>query len=249
MPSLSEAAKWALLADLAAQRRIDRDKFVEHFREALGTPSCSVIFILPHSSNSDARQLADWSQAQAQSEKECFFGRIDVAPGAPVDLASLVADLLEQWKEHLPRCEAQEALANLRGFVERNSHRKFVLLAAIDSYDRKLLQPVLEVILQRTADQNSRVCVLVSSMGEEPTAIAGVVMHHVDIPGFSTDDLDCYLRCQGYSVKARGDLIGNMKHLDLLSTPARVYTYVDDHCQAWQNLFPETNEVPPQSNI
>ena len=230
MPQLSEAARCALQADLAAQRRIDREAFVDLFQKASATAS-STMFILRQSPQSDARQLADWCQAQAQTEGECLFGRVDIVPGAPLELASLIADLMEQWKEHLPACEQAVAIAKLKEFVRRQPLRKLVLLAVVDGYGRDLLQPILETILRRVGDEGSRVCVAVCTEGQDPAPIDGVNVHRVDLSSLSSDDVGDYLKSRyGFDEEASSNLVTNMLHLGLLSTPGRVYTYVEDHC-------------------
>jgi hypothetical protein len=241
MPDLSEAGQRVLLAALEAQRLIDRDAFAEEFLSALKT-HCSRVFLLPNASQSDARQLADWCKAQAQNEGKRLVGRIDVPSGAPLDLASLIADLMEQWNEHLAACEDDVAIGRLKGFVGDHSGQKFMLLAVADTYKQELLQPVLDAVLQRTGDEDSRVCVLVCPAGEVPAPIVGVAVHPVDLSSFSSDDVRGYLeRHYGYDAQGLGELTSKMERLDLLSTPARVYTYVEEHCdrQAWQNRFPD----------
>ena len=242
MPQLSETAKSILMAYLTDQRRIDRDGYADLFRTALEAAT-STMFVLRQSPLYDSKQLADWCQAQARSDQECLVARLDIVPGAPVDTASLIADLMEQWKEHLPECEQAVAMAKLGEFLQRESQRKVVVLAVVDGGGRDVLQPILELVLRRAGDEGSRVCVAVCTQGQEPASIGGVEVHTVDLSSLSSDDVGDYLtkRC-GFDAEASGNVVTKMRNLGLLSTPGLVYTYIEDHCDrsSWQNRMPKT---------
>jgi hypothetical protein len=241
MPELSIGAKRVLAAELAAQRRIDRDKFAGEFRQAIGQCSRKV-FQLSASSNSDARQMAEWCQAHAMNAEGCIVARIDLASSDPMEIASLVANLFEQYGEHLPECDDGKALEKLKDYVLRNREASFVLLAVADSSLNDVLRPILESILFADIGKGlaSRVCIVIC-----PTEIALSEADHVerrsvDLSSFDRSEVDEYLRRRyGFNPDDAGVTVGNMDRIGLLAMPSRVYTYIEDHCDRtlWENCF------------
>lgn len=237
---LSLAAKQVLALERANQRLIDRDGFVHRFQETLrGT--VSTILSLAQSSESDARELTDWCQARAKRETDCLVARVDVPVTAAIDLASLVAQVLEEWGEHLPACDDDGALRRLKDFLVGNAGHKIVLLLTADVYNENLLRPILDTVLQPSesgAPCATRLSVLVCGGETRPSAIAGIQPCEFDLSSLPRDEVEAYLLQQyGYSQPNGGQVVTKMQNLDLLSTPARVYTYIEDHCDRalWQN--------------
>lgn len=238
MPILSDTATGVLKADIAAQRRIDRDGFVKEFQDAIASAS-SVMFVLPFSSETDSRQIVEWCRAQVLNPGEYLFGQIDIALGAPLELASLIASLLEQWDCHLPVCTNEMALDRLKEVLEENKKRNTILLAVADKYSRDLVQPVLEVYFGAVKPVACRVCVLVCGANELIPSFPAVTTRYIDLSSFSAGDLEGYLGRFGYDAQVRASLVGKMAHLGLLSSPGRVYTYLEDHCdrQSWRSTI------------
>jgi hypothetical protein len=232
MPQLSDAATRVLNADLAAQRRINRDDFVKEFQKYLKAPS-PVLFVLPLSSASDVKYVTEWCQAQVELSG-FLVGQIDASPGLPAEIASIVAGLLEQWHYHLPVCNNETALRKLREFLENNSEQNVVLLAGAG--DPFLLKSILEIVLERKDGGGARVALL-RCPGDGPL-LSNVEVRKVDLSSFVADDIRRHLQHRyGYNLQSQSTLVSKMAHLDLLTSPGRVYTYIEEHCDrdAWQN--------------
>ena len=100
MPQLSDAATRVLNADLAAQRRINRDQFVREFQDSLKARS-PILFVLPLSSASDVKYVIEWCRAQAELSTGFIVGQIDAPPGLPAEIASIVASC---WSNGITIC-------------------------------------------------------------------------------------------------------------------------------------------------
>src|ERR1019366_6583099 len=232
MPQLSDAATRVLNADLAAQRRINRDDFVKEFQESLKGPS-PILFVLPLSSASDVKYVIEWCQAQVELSG-FLVGQIDAPPSLPAEIASIVASLLEQWHYHLPVCNNETALRKLREFLENNNEQNFVLFAGTE--DPLLLKSILEIVLERKDGGGARVALL-RCPGDGPL-LSNVEVRKVDLSSFVADDICRHLQYRyGYDVQSQSTLVSKMAHLDLLTSPGRVYTYIEEHCDRddWQN--------------
>ncbi len=233
MPKLSDAALRVLNADLAAQRRIDRDDFVKEFQGALNTSS-PILFVLPLSSASDVKYVTEWCRAQVELSTEFLLGQIDAPPGLPAEVASLVASLLEQWHYHLPACDNDTALRKLEEFVENKKDQNVLLL--IEAADSSLVGPILEIVLGRKSGTAVRVGLLRCPDDGPPLSVATV--KKIDLSSFVPNDIRQHLEYRyGYNPQDQGTLVSKMSKLGLLASPGTVYTYIEEHCdrENWRN--------------
>lgn len=231
IPQLTDAALRVLNADLAAQRRIDRDQFAKEFQEAVNTPS-SKLFVLPSSSTSDIKYVTEWCKAQVDGITNSLVGQIEAPPGMPMEIASIAAILLEQWRHHLPVCNNETALRHLQRFMQDNKERNFILFAGAE--DPTWLTPIFEIVLTRNEGEGSRVCILRCAKGG--FAVSNIDIKSVDLSCFTADDVRMHLEHRhGYSLQSQKTLILRMEQLGLLTSPGLVYTYIQDHCdrESW----------------
>ena len=244
MPKLSDAALRILRADLAAQRRIARDTFVDQFQHALKTPS-TVLFVLPPDSTSDVKFVAEWCLAHVRSSADFLTAQVDVPSDVPMEIASIVASILEQWGQHLTVSDNKGALRKLTEFVEVSKDRNLVLLAKASETSTML--PILEVVLTDKIGGGTRVVLLIAP-GDGPT-VSSAKVSMVDLSTFTPDDVGRHLgKRYGYNPVDQGAMVSRMDHLGLLTSPGRVYTYIEEHCDrdSWQNRI---EEIPPAKDM
>ncbi len=239
-PNLPDAARRLLDLELAKQTLIDRDQVVEELQDALGRVLSSMYF-LHSSSDSDARQVVQWFESWARNEDSCIFARVDAAPTETAyNISDLIAQLFVQWGKAPPTWDDSEAMRRLKDYVHSEPEKKFALVAEVDQYRENTLDPIVETIVsrdQKSMERGGHIFLLVCPHSQRPGAIKGVRFHELTLTSFTLEVVEVHLESRyGYDESDRKEIAQRIGALDLLDAPARVYTYIESHCdnEAWQ---------------
>lgn len=241
MPTLSDKSQCVLQSELASQRLINREAFIQQFHSALEGPF-PTLFWMQQAAHSDARQLSDWCWAQARNTEGLLTARIDIPATLPVDTISVITQLFEQWNRPFDRTDESSAIEQLGKYLHSNSKQGFFLLLIFDIYNHRLHAPILESALRpiETAGvTNGHVCLVITLSASKPPNIEGANLRQIELSPFLAQDVDDHLaKRHGLHERERSQMIANMEHLGLFASPAAVYTYLEDHCYhtAWEEL-------------
>jgi hypothetical protein len=232
---LSAAAQAILLHEVTAQRRIDRDRVAARFQEAL-TGNATAILALIGNVQSDWRYVSDWCEARARAEEGVQVARLDTGSSDPGDLASLIAVVLQQWGRDLSSSGEERAVHAVRDAL--NQSGRAVLIALQDGRQPDLNRLVELIASANRPDGAARVIVLISPLYPS-VQIGGVPVEFFDLSFLEEADVDNYLANRyGYGEPQRRELISAVRDLELLRQPAKVYHYIDLHCDrtAWTTM-------------
>lgn len=224
---LSPHAYCVLQAERAEQRRLDRQVFADSFKKALTANELS-LFIMRSDSDWDGQALRDWCASHVSIHQDNRVARMNVPPGGRLDLVSMVAQVLEQWGEHLPVCSEDTALGRFRGFLDSAS-TTCVALIATDDYSASGVEPIIRAMLSRRGvDTASRVCVLLSDGAVGPAHLDGVQLYRLcEIP-YSADDILTFLQGQlGYGERDSKQRLGDIEVSRNLRHPAIVLDMIE----------------------
>lgn len=232
IPELSSESLRILRAERMEQLRIDREEFAKDCDNALasGEPR---IYILPVRPDFDGRHLCDWLDAWAHTRDSCLVGRVDVPLTAPVELASLVAGLMEQWGEHLPESDDSAALRAFNDLLESRTEMPMVLIVVAEEFYADLLTPLMQVFFA-TPDgdgvKRARIAVLATESAISLT-INGVGAVRVADQPIPQDELDRFLQQKlGYPPEESSAIFARIASTGLQSKPGYIYSYIDAHC-------------------
>ncbi|MCP4106628.1 MAG: hypothetical protein GY749_14010 [Desulfobacteraceae bacterium] len=230
---LSKKALHALNAELAEQKRIDRKEFAEQFQKAF-KPSESVLFILHRNSENDGKVLSEWCEAYSRNLESSQVARIDVQPAAVLDISSAASQIIEQWGDHLPECDDEDALAHFNVMLSASQAHNFVIILVTEKYKADLLQPLLENFFERSGNESARVCVLLASQTKELKIIDGVQTHNFELPEISEHDIvDYFCNSLGYNNEDGQTEFNKIVNIGLKSS--MLYNYIESFCNKWIN--------------
>ena len=231
-PTLSDEAMNILRAEVAEQLRIDRENLIQKFKDAIDK-GLSALFSFPRDSDFDGKMLGDWCEAHARIQKKCRVARLDIGPADTADLSSLVAELLEQWGQHIQVSNDKFALEELERLATSDRDHSLVMIVAADKDSLALIAPLLRASLKTPGDDGTptaRVCLVLTSK-EVVVPDVGVVTTSLSGTGFAEDDVRSHLEMRwGYSVENAKEVVGRIKSLGLLDEPGSVYAYIEMHC-------------------
>jgi hypothetical protein len=231
---LSAEALNLLEAELAEQKRIDRRNFVTTFREAFDEVDPKV-FNYPMGSMQDGKKLGEWCYTQARSHGTTFASKIYLSPRQPLDLASAVSQILEQWGHHLPECTDEEALSRLQQFVSDHPNRSFATIIASEDPGDELFHLLDRLTYTSESTTGARICVVLSDGDIRSSA----PVFPFDGNPFSREEVEHYLQEQmGYSPQQSKSKYQLMVKTDKANTPAGVYNYIESHCGLSESLGP-----------
>lgn len=189
---LSEGALQVLRAERLEQRRLNRDAFANAFKQAMKGQGNS-LFVASGDSDWDGRALRDWCESQARIAPGCRVARINVPPAGRLDRVSVVAQMLEQWDEHLPICSEGKALGRLRDFLSTSAESPLVALLTVGDYQASGVDEVVRTYLCGDAP-GSRVCVLLTEGASGPEVPEHVKVYRLADDPYSESDILKFLR-------------------------------------------------------
>ena len=240
IPDLQPAERRLLDLELAKQGLIDRDQVVQELRDALGRVLSSMYF-LASSSDSDARQVVEWFESWARNEHTCIFARLDAASTETAyNLSDLIAQLFVQWGKGAPVWDDSEAMQRLKDYVHSEPEKHFVLVADVDEYREELLGPIVETIVsrdQKSMERGGHIFLLLCPHSQRPEAIKGVKFRELSLTSFALENVEGHLESRyGYNESDRKKIAQRIEDDDMLDAPARVYRYIERHCddEAWK---------------
>jgi hypothetical protein len=226
----SDAAQRILRAERANQLRINRDVFTQAFKDAV-TKNHAALFRFPSDAEIDGKPVVEWCESHARLQPNIKVARCDVLPTAALEQASIIAQLLEQIGQHLPKCADDEALQRWRGHVAGEAAGLVVVLVVTADYDERLLTPIIEAAVARPASAPARVILLLSLSAAGPASAPGTNVTVCKGEPFVRADVVDYLQKHwGMDAAASEQTCSAMDASGVLSRPARVYDYVRLHC-------------------
>lgn len=228
--TLSVKALDVLKAERAEQARIDRDKFIERFKDSIISGE-AMVFLFPRNSGLDGRVISEWCESHARLYKNCLIARVDVQPHDPLDLSSIISQLMEQWGKHLPVCRDDEALEHLRSFVSTDQTALISVIVS-EEYKKNLLETLLQTLVQRphTSPNPARICLLLTHEATGPNNLNNASIIPFDGLVFSEIDVKQHLQAWGYSENECRDIYRKISNLGIKEKPGMIYTYIENHC-------------------
>jgi hypothetical protein len=229
--TLSDRGRNTLCAERAEQRRINRDRVVREFRDAVRHRRRAV-FRFPSNSEMDAKPLVDWCESHARLVRKTRVARVDIQPTAALDHSSIVAQILEQWGEHLQQCSNRIAVQRLRAHASGQGSEALVTIIVVGgAYQLTSLNSIVEAAMMRPNSKVARVVFLLTPEAAGPKVIGGskVVVHNAG--SFSKADIVNHLQQQWGLSRVEGEeTYFKMRQIEITRDPARVYDYIRDHC-------------------
>ena len=232
MPTLSPESVNILKAEMTEQQRINRDGFVNDFKTALEQKQ-KRLFRLPKDSGYDGRMISEWCEARAKLYENCLVARVDIQPSAPMELSSIIAGVMEQWGQHLPTCNDEEALSQLKRFISENQNRQLVSIIVSEDYDDDRLRPLLTVLLHASEINlpASKICLLLTRGAAGPDALDGASVTIFNLESFNQNDIVRYLQSRlGYNDSESQEIYRRLSGIGFAGKPGQIYNYLDMHC-------------------
>lgn len=234
LPKLSDDARKVLRAERADQLRINRDKFINSFKDAMNKAE-PALFRFPSDAEIDGKPVVEWCESHACLQPSMKVARCDIQPTAAFDQASIVAQLLEQFGEHLPVCTDQEAIEYLRLFAVRHAPTNpdgiVTILVLGASADADLLAPIVEAAMQCPTPTAPRVVLLLTPAAAGPTSIAGTTATVSTGGPFEKADVIHHLQKRwGLDFTESEQMYSSMERMGVTERPARVYESVKELC-------------------
>jgi hypothetical protein len=235
--TLSSAARGILAAERTEQLRINRDEFCQALLDVL-KEGRRVLFHLPQAAGGDGSPISEWCAAQPRRHEGVRVARLDVLQSDAPDLVSLVADILEQWGEHLNAYSEGAALSRLESILAAEGGKASVVIIATDAYPRPL-GLLIQALFERS--KKPLIVVLFSPAAVGPEALAGVDLRRPSWSEVRTADLEDHLRQSwGYNNAVAGRLARGASDLGLCHLPGLLYLYVEQQGRAWDNVVEQS---------
>jgi hypothetical protein len=223
MPDLQATAKQILKAERSEQLRINRDRFIAQFKSAIKSGGAT-LFLFPSDSTGDGQVVSEWCGAQAGLENK--VARVVIPPSAPLDLSSIISQLMEQWGEHLPQCRNDKALQRLRQYVLHETETLVSIIVA-EKYEKRRIYSLLEVLMQSDDPEAGRVCLLLTRGAEGPRSLPQTAIVPFDASEFGQADVERYLQTRlGFSPLASEKIYSELSSLGLAQQPGQIYNYI-----------------------
>lgn len=176
--TLSREARGLLQAYRQEQQRIDRDEFCRAFSKALGEGR-RALFLVPNDTGGDGLKLSSWCHTQATTRRDMRVAKLDIRRVDAPDPSGLLAELLEQWGQHLPDVPESKAFDFLRQELMAPGRGGAVTVILAEEYSPRLLDSLIgELFTSPAEEQAPRVCVLFSPGAEGPVDLKGVDIQH-----------------------------------------------------------------------
>jgi hypothetical protein len=238
VPDLSTEALNILLAEMTEQQRIDRDEFVRSFQDSIKLDE-SKLFVFPKSSEYDGRMLSEWCEARARLYENCLVARVDILPSAALDLSSIIAEIMEQWGEHIPSCSNAEALTRLERFVSTNLDHRLISVIISEDYEDQILTPLLSILFRAagTGRVRARVSLLLSNVAIGPESLEMAEVSVFNAQPFTQSEIERHLQSRlGYNVLDSREIYLKLSGIGFAEKPGQVYSYLETHCGiSWVN--------------
>lgn len=228
---LSPEAYIVLKAEREEQLRINRDDFIEHFKNSLKLHE-AVLFFFPISSDLDGRALSDWCEAHARfSVGDDSVAKMVITPTEPLEMSNIIAQLLRQWGRNVHVHNEHHALTELETFTATNL-QPLVSIIASEKFGRNQLKNLLKAFFKSPRGSDSaRVCFLLAHKAAVPKGLDKVPTIRVEASPFSQTDIESHLqRRGGYREDESREKYEQMSAIGFASKPAKVYKYIETHC-------------------
>lgn len=232
IPSLPPASLEILWAEIIEQKRIDRNDFVGNFQTAIEQIQ-PTLFRFPKDSEYDGRIIAEWCESRAKLYENCRVARVVIPSTEPMEISSIIAELMEQWGQHLPTCNDDEALSRLENYISANQDFRFVSIIVSDDYNEDKLRPVLKRLLPspNSDSAGSKICLLLAAGGAGPNVLDGVSVIVSGAEPFSQADVISYLQNRlGYSDQESQLIYERLSRIGFADLPGQIYNYLEIHC-------------------
>lgn len=243
-PELPAESKKVLKAELEELKRIDRDEFVQRFKELIALNGSSrdpsgesVLFTYSGEAEMDGQAMADWCESQAAVQEECQVARVDFRPSDIASVADTVSQLTEQWDgaDHTSQCSDREALNQLKEFTNDDENRCIVSIIDANEYDLNPLCGLIEALLQPGPNEEGlqRACLLLTSDNQELQDFQDASIESFGSLPIPQEDIKNHLRKRlGYSEEDSAECIDRMEGMgivNLIQKPGFVRDYIEIH--------------------
>ena len=230
---LTPEARNILGAERIDQRRIDRDKFIGHFKDSINNHA-AVIYTVPWDSDFDGGFLCDWCEAHATTVDNCKVARVSIGrtPSTATSLSGIISDLMKGWQEGWSECNDRQALERLRGFLSSKPDTAFVSII-VSEYRQGRLNNLIRALMQRPAGApaGARLCLLRTPNDVRLRRLDGVTVIPFDAQPFSRQDIEEHLKKQyGYPEVASREKYEQLSKLPNSQKPMMMYDYIETIC-------------------
>lgn len=226
---LKPQVRHVLRAERVEQLRIDRDKFTKRFKKSIELGEVA-LFLYPSDPDWDWRVMSEWCEANANLAQNCRVARVEALPDSQKDISSIVADIMEQWGEHLPESDDETALESLKDYVAKKQNHALVSIIVAKEYQRHLIDRLVKVLLHRPAHISgpARICLLLTYGGQGPSNLRYGEIIRFDKSPLSPIDVERHLqtRC-GYTETESKNFYRDIEQLGFGSRPGKLYTFID----------------------
>lgn len=175
--ALTGAARNVLRAERAEQMRVDRDEFIERFRQSLKSRGAA-LFRFPSDAEMDGVFVSRWCAAQANAE-DGFEEVVEIVVGGRpyIEISGIVSELMNKWQPDLPiKADDHAALDQLKSFLSSETRSLTTIISTgTDRYKPSLLGNLLEALMVRpqTTAPVARICLLLTPGAEGPSPLRG----------------------------------------------------------------------------
>jgi hypothetical protein len=231
LPDLKVDALNILKAERAEQRRIDRDLIVARFRGAIQNGETK-LFLFSKDPDFDGRELTRWCEADASLQNGCLVARADIQANIPLDLASIVSQLMEQFGRHMAQSSDIDALEELRAFAS-TTEKPIVSIIITDQYRSDIINRLLRTLALRpdTNPPVARVCLYLSTGARGPKELLGVEIEDFAGSFFTREDVEKHLKTNwGYTDNEACEICDKMSGIGIDREPGKIYNYINWHC-------------------
>jgi hypothetical protein len=156
-------------------------------------------------------------------------------PAVAKDLASLVAELMNQWGYDLPPLAGDEALTRMKAALMAVDMGSFVTIIRAESLEVSYLPALLGALATRLpGEAGARITILLSAGAAGPDAIPGAQVIQPDWEAISEENIRQHLSLNwGWSEEDSHKKAATACRLDLGQQPGRLYTFLWEECVAW----------------
>lgn len=230
IPPLSSESLQILRAESMEQQRINREEFARECDEAMKAGN-SHVYVLPVRPELDGKHLCEWFEAWARIRPSCLVARTDISPTAAVEIASLVATVMEQWGEHLHECTDSEALNAFSDFTINRNDTNIVLVIVAEQFDEHLFGPVLHRFFAHLPARSGARILVLATESTVAANLFGVDVVQVAQSPIPQHEVEVFLQGKlGFSPDDASAIWRRMSSIGIQTQPGFVYSYIDAHC-------------------
>ncbi|MDT5123749.1 MAG: hypothetical protein QOC96_3231 [Acidobacteriota bacterium] len=235
--ALKKEVRNVLRAERAEQTRVDREPFVNRFRQALKSRRAA-LFRFPSDAEMDGVFVSRWCAAQANAT-DGFEEIADIVIGgggnAYKEISGIIAALMKKWQPDLRiKAGRRKALEQLKSFLSAEKRSlTSIISTGTDKYNPKLLDELLTALMLRpkATPPVARICLLLTPGAEGPPSLEGGQVNCFDKSLLTQQDVEVHLQTHwGYDESEGQRIARNFSEFGHLKEPGMVYSNIEKLC-------------------